>query len=87
MNSRYKLTSAETVVIIGESGAGKSTLLKAIAGEIETSQGQIEIGTGERIALLKQDQFAYDEYPVLETVLMGHPRLYAVMKERDAIYS
>ncbi|MCB8945449.1 MAG: ATP-binding cassette domain-containing protein [Ardenticatenaceae bacterium] len=73
--------------LIGPNGAGKSTLLKVIAGEIESSRGDIAVGPNERIALLSQDQFAFDEYAVMETVIMGHERLYAVMQERDAIYS
>ena len=73
--------------LIGPNGAGKSTLLKVIAGEIESNSGSVSIGKGERIALLKQDQFAFDEYEVLETVIMGHERLHAVQTERDALYA
>ncbi len=73
--------------LIGPNGAGKSTLLKVMAGEIEANKGNIGVGPKERIALLRQDQFAFDEYTVLETVLMGHERLYQVLQERDAIYS
>ncbi|MEM7335171.1 MAG: ATP-binding cassette domain-containing protein [Chloroflexota bacterium] len=73
--------------LIGPNGAGKSTLLKVIAGEIEANSGSVSIGKGERIALLKQDQFAFDAYEVLETVIMGHERLHAVQTERDALYA
>ncbi len=72
--------------IIGANGAGKSTFLKILSGEIEQDKGDIIIPPGERLAVLQQDHFAYDEYEVLETVMMGHPTLYTVMKERDAIY-
>jgi ATPase subunit of ABC transporter with duplicated ATPase domains len=73
--------------LIGPNGAGKSTLLKVMAGEIEANKGEIVVGPNERIALLQQDQFAFDDYPVLETVIMGHARLHAVLQEREAIYS
>lgn len=73
--------------LIGPNGAGKSTLLKVMAGEIEANKGNIGVGPKERIALLRQDQFAFDDHTVLDTVLMGHERLYQVLQERDAIYS
>ena len=73
--------------LIGANGAGKSTLLKVIAGEIESSSGSITIGKGERMAMLKQDQFAHDDQTVLDTVMMGYPELYDVIKEREALYS
>jgi len=73
--------------LIGANGAGKSTLLKVMAGEIESNKGSIVVGTNERIAMLKQDHFAFDAYPVLETVMMGHARLHAVLQEREALYS
>ena len=73
--------------LIGPNGAGKSTLLKAIARQIETNKGNISIDPNERIALLQQDQFAFDAYTVMETVIMGHRRLYNVLKERDTIYA
>ncbi|MCA9961647.1 MAG: ATP-binding cassette domain-containing protein, partial [Anaerolineales bacterium] len=73
--------------LIGPNGAGKSTLLKVLAGEIEANKGTITVGPNERIALLQQDQFAFDAYPVLETVIMGHEQLHAVLQERDAIYA
>ena len=73
--------------LIGPNGAGKSTLLKVLAGQIEADGGTISVGPRQRIALLQQDQFAFDAYPVLETVIMGHQRLYEVLRERDAIYA
>ncbi len=73
--------------IIGANGSGKSTFLKILSGEIESNAGDVSLGQGERLSILKQDQFAYDEYPVLTTVIMGHKKLYEVMKEKDAIYA
>jgi ATPase subunit of ABC transporter with duplicated ATPase domains len=73
--------------LIGANGAGKSTFLKILAGEIEPDKGEISVGPRERIAVLKQDQFAFDEETVFNTVVMGHPRLYAVMAEREALYA
>ncbi|MEZ4515198.1 MAG: ATP-binding cassette domain-containing protein [Chloroflexota bacterium] len=73
--------------LIGPNGAGKSTLLKVIAGELEATRGNISTDPHERIAVLRQDQFAFDDKTVLETVIMGHDRLYEVLTERDAIYS
>jgi ATPase subunit of ABC transporter with duplicated ATPase domains len=73
--------------IIGANGAGKSTFLKILSGEIEPNKGSIDITPGERMAVLKQNQFAYDEVSVLDTVLMGHEKLWKVKNERDAIYA
>lgn len=73
--------------LIGANGAGKSTLLKVLAGQIESNKGTISVGPHERIALLQQDQFAFDSYPVLETVIMGHARLHDVLQKREAIYN
>ena len=72
--------------IIGANGAGKSTFLKVLSGEIEHDSGTITIGTGERMAVLKQDHFAFDSYSVKDTVLMGYPKLYEVSRAREAIY-
>ncbi len=73
--------------VIGANGAGKSTFLRILSGEIEPNKGTIEISPGERMAVLKQDQFEFDEVTVLNTVLMGHKRLWKIMHERDAIYA
>ena len=73
--------------IVGANGSGKSTFLKILSGEIESNAGEVSVPEGSRISILKQDQFAYDEYTVLATVMMGHKRLYEVMKEKDAIYA
>lgn len=73
--------------IIGANGAGKSTFLKIISGEIEPNKGTIDITPGERMAVLNQNQFAFDEYTVVNTVLIGHKKLWKVMHERDAIYA
>ncbi len=73
--------------VIGANGAGKSTFLKILAGEIDPNKGTVDITPGERMAVLKQDQFQYDEQTVLNTVLIGHKKLWQVMHERDAIYA
>lgn len=73
--------------VIGANGAGKSTFLKILAGEIEPNKGTIDITPGERMAVLKQNHFEFDEVTVLNTVLMGHKKLWSVMHERDAIYA
>ncbi len=73
--------------IIGANGAGKSTFLKILSGELEQDKGDVIIPSGERLAVLRQDHFAFDQYTVMETVLMGYKKLYEVMTERDAIYS
>ncbi len=73
--------------VIGANGAGKSTLLKILSGEIESQTGSVSLNPGERLAVLTQDQFAYDDYTVMDAVILGHKRLYEVMKERDAIYA
>ena len=72
--------------LIGANGAGKSTFLKILTGEIEPTSGDVIITPGERLSFLKQDHFQYDEYTVLDTVIMGNARLYEIMKEKDAIY-
>ena len=73
--------------LIGANGAGKSTFLKILSGDIESDKGVVSVGPGERIAVLKQDHFAYDNETVINTVIMGHERLYSIMVERDAIYA
>ena len=73
--------------VIGANGAGKSTFLKILSGEIEANKGTVEITPGERLAVLKQNQFEFDEQTVLNTVMMGHTKLWSVMKERESIYA
>jgi len=73
--------------LIGANGSGKSTFLKILSGEIESTSGEVAVGSGKRLSVLKQDQFAFDEYDVLTTVLMGHKKLFDVMTEKDAIYA
>jgi ATPase subunit of ABC transporter with duplicated ATPase domains len=82
-----KFTPGNCYGLIGANGAGKSTFLKILSGEIQPDKGEITVGARERIAVLKQDQFAFDEETVFNTVIMGHKRLYDIMTEREAIYS
>jgi ABC superfamily ATP binding cassette transporter, ABC protein len=82
-----KFTSGNIYGIIGANGAGKSTLLKAISGELEPNKGTVELGPGERLSVLEQDHFKFDEYRVIDTVLMGHQKLWNNMKEREALYA
>ena len=82
-----KFTSGNIYGIIGANGAGKSTLLKAISGELEPNKGTVELGPGERLSVLDQDHFKFDEYRVIDTVLMGHDKLWKNMKEREALYA
>jgi len=82
-----KFTTGNIYGIIGANGAGKSTLLKVITGEVESSKGTVEIGTGERLSVLEQDHFRYDTYRVIDTVLMGHQPLWENMNEKLALYA
>ncbi|KXB78014.1 ABC transporter, ATP-binding protein [Prevotella amnii] len=82
-----KFTRGNIYGVIGANGAGKSTLLKAISGELEPNKGTIELGTGERLSVLEQDHFKYDNFNVMDTVLMGHSKLWNNMKEREALYA
>ena len=81
-----KFTEGNCYGLIGANGAGKSTFLKILSGELDTSKGEIVITPGERLSVLEQDHFKYDEYSVMDTVIMGNKRLYDIMKEKDAIY-
>ena len=81
-----KFTEGNCYGLIGANGAGKSTFLKILTGELEPSSGDVVITPGERLSFLKQDHFKYDEFPVLDTVIMGNQRLYDISKEKDAIY-
>jgi ATPase subunit of ABC transporter with duplicated ATPase domains len=82
-----KFTPGNCYGIIGANGAGKSTFMKILAGEIEQDTGDVIITPGERMTMLRQDHFAFQEYTVLETVIMGYEKLYSVMKERDEVYA
>ena len=82
-----KFTPGNCYGIIGANGAGKSTFLKLLSGELEPTGGTVEVTPGERLAVLKQDHYAFDQYQVLRTVMMGHPRLVEIMDEKDALYA
>jgi ATPase subunit of ABC transporter with duplicated ATPase domains len=81
-----KFTHGNCYGVIGANGAGKSTFLKILSGEIDSTSGSVNITPGQRMAVLSQDHFAFDEVEVLKTVLMGHKKLYAIMSEKDALY-
>ncbi|MDF2035658.1 ATP-binding cassette domain-containing protein [Bacillus sp. CMF12] len=81
-----KFTPGNCYGLIGANGAGKSTFLKILSGEIEAQSGSVHLGPGERLAVLKQNHFEYEEFEALKVVIMGHARLYEVMQEKDAIY-
>lgn len=81
-----KFTPGNCYGLIGANGAGKSTFLKVLSGDLQPSTGSVTLGPDERMAVLKQNHYDYEEYTVMETVIMGHKRLYEVMKEKDAIY-
>ena len=82
-----KFTNGNIYGIIGANGAGKSTLLRAISGELETTKGSIEMGPGERLSVLSQDHFKFDDCTVLDTVLMGHTVMWEIMQQRNELYS
>jgi ATPase subunit of ABC transporter with duplicated ATPase domains len=82
-----KFTSGNCYGIIGANGAGKSTFLKILQGDVDPTTGKVEFSKGMRVAVLKQDHYAFDEIPVMQTVLMGHKTLWAVMQEKDALYA
>ena len=82
-----KFTNGNCYGIIGANGAGKSTFLKILCGEIEPTTGEVVISKEDRLSVLRQDHFAFDEYTVLETVIMGNKRLYEIMKEKDELYA
>lgn len=82
-----KFTEGNCYGLIGANGAGKSTFLKILSGRLETTKGDISITPGQRLSVLEQDHFKYDEYSVMDVVIMGNARLYEIMKEKDAIYA
>ncbi len=86
-NVNLKFTPGNCYGLIGANGAGKSTFLKLLSGEIETTHGEIIITKGERIAMLKQNHYEYDNEKVIDTVIMGNTKLYQIMKEKEELYS
>ncbi|HUW63204.1 MAG TPA: ATP-binding cassette domain-containing protein [Spirochaetia bacterium] len=86
-NVSLKFTPGNCYGLVGANGAGKSTFLDILSGDLEPTTGEICITPGERIAVLKQDHFEFDAYEVLTTVIIGHPRLYAIMQEKEALYA
>ncbi len=86
-NVNIKFTAGNCYGLIGANGAGKSTFLKLLSGEIETTHGSITISKGERIAVLRQDHYKYDDEKVIDTVIMGNTKLYSIMKEKEELYS
>ena len=82
-----KFTKGNCYGLIGANGAGKSTFLKVLSGELETSKGEVSMDKGERLSTLKQDHFAYEEYTLIDTVIMGNSELYKIMKEKEEIYA
>jgi ATPase subunit of ABC transporter with duplicated ATPase domains len=82
-----KFTPGNCYGLIGANGAGKSTFLKILSGEIEPNKGEVSITPGERMAVLKQDHFQFDQFAVLKTVIMGHARLFEIIEEKDALYA
>ena len=82
-----KFTEGNCYGLIGANGAGKSTFLKILSGELDSTNGDIVITPGQRLSFLKQDHFQYDQYTVMDTVIMGNQRLFDIMKEKDAIYA
>ena len=82
-----KFTKGNCYGVIGANGAGKSTLLRILQGELEPTAGEVFITPGERLAVLRQDHFEYDDERVIDTVIMGHERLYQIMNEKDSLYA
>lgn len=82
-----RFTTGNCYGVIGANGAGKSTFLKILAGDIDPNGGSISVDTGKRMAVLRQNHYAFDEFTVLDTVLMGHTKLWAIMKEKDEVYN
>jgi len=86
-NVNLKFTNGNCYGVIGANGAGKSTFLRVLCGDLEPASGEVVMPKEERLSVLKQDHFAYDEYTVLDTVIMGNARLYQIMQEKDALYA
>ena len=81
-----KFTAGNCYGVIGANGAGKSTFIRMLSGELDPTRGQISFGPGERLSVLKQDHFAYDQFTVIDTVMMGNEHFWQVKEEKDAIY-
>ncbi|MEE0410016.1 MAG: ATP-binding cassette domain-containing protein, partial [Clostridia bacterium] len=81
-----KFTPGNCYGVIGANGAGKSTFLRVLSGELDSTSGDVSIAPNCRMSVLKQDHFAFDEFTVLDTVIMGNKKLYDIMKEKDALY-
>ncbi|MCL2859346.1 MAG: ATP-binding cassette domain-containing protein [Oscillospiraceae bacterium] len=86
-NVNIKFTNGNCYGLIGANGTGKSTFLKVLSGELEPSKGEVGVGKGERISVLKQDHYAYEAFTVIDTVIMGNAELYKIMKQKDQIYA
>ena len=86
-NVNIAFTAGNCYGLIGANGSGKSTFLKILSGEIDSTAGEVTVLPRKRISILKQDQFAFDQYSVLDTVIMGYQKLYEVMREKDALYA
>ena len=82
-----KFTHGNCYGVIGANGVGKSTFLKILSGDVDSLTGEIHIGSGERVSVLRQNQFGFDDYTVLETVLMGDTPLWQLMKEKESLYA
>ena len=82
-----KFTSGNCYGLIGANGSGKSTFLKLLSGELDTTTGDIIIGKDERVSILKQDHYEFDDYRVLDVVIMGNEKLFKIMEEKDKMYS
>ncbi|RKZ90149.1 MAG: ABC-F family ATPase, partial [Gammaproteobacteria bacterium] len=86
-NVSVKFSDENRYGLIGANGCGKSTFMKILGGDLDATNGTVTISTGERVGKLRQDQFAYEEYSVVDTVIMGHEELWQVKEERDKIYA
>ncbi|MDE7122203.1 MAG: ATP-binding cassette domain-containing protein, partial [Oscillospiraceae bacterium] len=86
-NVNLKFTGGNCYGVIGANGAGKSTFLKILCGDLEPTTGEVTVDKDLRLSILKQDHFAYDQYSVLDTILMGNARLYEIMQQKDALYA
>ena len=86
-NVNVQFSAGNCYGLIGANGTGKSTFLKILSGDLEPNKGDVSVTSGERIAVLRQDHFAFDEFTVLETVIMGHERLHEIMKEKETLYA